>query len=106
MEDDDRRSGRRSADRELGEISATLKQHEDDIKGFAPMVREVDQLKARVDTLSVALNLNTSALQETKKALEENNASRTKNRILIWVAVIGLVGTFLSSTATVLVALS
>jgi hypothetical protein len=98
---------------------ARLEQRADDlatdVRTFAPLVRsqavmeeQLKRLHEDVDRLADAQRAILTRLDEEREARDAKERERLKesrtNRTLLWVACIGLTGTFLSSAAVVVAA--
>jgi hypothetical protein len=77
---------------------------EEDLRAFGPLLGKQIELQVTLDHMQADLRAFREDLHELKTSHEKEVRERKQNRALINVAAIGLIGTFLSSMATVLVA--
>ena len=108
----------------LDRLAGQFKDLDDDVRAFAPIVREVDSVKAELryiikaqqeaqKTLAEAQQDTQRAIGDLRMRMEQEAKARAQgqekrrkedrtNRTLLWVAAIGLVGLVLESAAILL----
>lgn len=82
-------------EQDLARVRQRSEDHETDIRAFAPLVVDLATIKEKLIHAEATLDRLTAADTVRQK---ESKANRT----LLWVAAIGLMGTFVSSTAVVI----
>lgn len=104
-----------STDSRIARLEQQTKDLEIDVRTFAPLIESqavikerVGRLKEDMDALASAQREIITRLDKEKKERDDMELARLRdqktNRTLLWVAAIGLVGTFFSSTAVVIAA--
>ncbi len=77
----------------------------EDIRAFAPLVGSQAEARAALGYAERDRIELRNEIGDIRELIERDANDRGKNRGLIWVAAIGLIGTFLSSTAVVIASL-
>jgi hypothetical protein len=95
----------------IGALEVTQARHDvllrnldDDIRAFAPIVLEMAGVREQLRNVNESVVLCRNEVTKLRAEVDEERSERRKNRTLLWVAAVGLLGTFLTSTAVVLAA--